>query len=351
MARSGTQLSRHSAPAAARYEVTSLPFMPFSGTGGEALSNDGVAAGGMANSDGSVSLATWREGLITDLGPPPGLPTPDFNRPRVFGMNDSGTIVGTVHTAAGDLPSRWFIYERGQFMVLPLADPTDLGGAAIGVNECGEVVGYDHTSSNAVIGWLWSAGTYSRLPVKGKSTAALAINSSGTIIGNRSLSLIGRLLRGRPGDRGARGYILSQAATRHLKGFVYAINHHGDAVGGSARHGKAVATLFSGGFATVILEQPSTAVGINSFAQVVGSYQPAGCERRHLFIWSAQSGALDLTPDGYASAEAAAINDRGQVLAFGETLSGKSRYFLLTPDPNGAVRPRPPASGRPAAAG
>jgi len=166
MAQSGTQLSMHSALAAGRYELTPLPFMPFSGTGGEALSNDGVVAGGIANSDGSVSLARWCEGVITDLGPPAGLPTPDFNRPRVFGMNDSGTIVGTVHTAAGDLPSRWFIYERDQFMVLPLADPTDLGGAAIGVNERREVVGYDHTSSNTVIGWLWSAGAYSRLPVR-----------------------------------------------------------------------------------------------------------------------------------------------------------------------------------------
>jgi len=163
--------------------------------------------------------------------------------------------------------------------------------------------------------------------------------------------MIGRLLRARPGERGARGYVLSQARTRHLKGFVYAINDHGDAVGGSARRGKAVATVFRGGVATVILELPSSAVGINSSAQVVGSYQPPGCERRHLFIWSARSGALDLTPDGYVSAEAAAINDRGQVLGFGQTLTGKSQYFLLTPDPNGAVRARPAVSGPPAAVG
>jgi hypothetical protein len=44
-----------------------------------------------------------------------------------------------------------------------------------------------------------------------------------------------------------------------------------------------------------------------------------------------------LTPDGYRSAEAAAINDRGDILGFGETLSGKYEYFLLTPDPNGGL--------------
>jgi hypothetical protein len=62
-------------------------------------------------------------------------------------------------------------------------------------------------------------------------------------------------------------------------------------------------------------------------------------------------GAFDLTPDGYRSAEAAAINDRGDILGFGETLSGKSQYFLLTPDPRGRLTQKtlitaPPASAR-----
>src|ERR1700751_2072289 len=119
----------YSISAAERYAVTPLPFIPFSGTGGEALSNSGMVVGGIANPDGSVSLAQWSQGVLTDLGVPPGLPSRDFNKPRVFGINDSGSVVGTVHTAAGELPSRWFIYDRGRFNVLPLADPTDLGGA------------------------------------------------------------------------------------------------------------------------------------------------------------------------------------------------------------------------------
>src|ERR1700675_4452291 len=132
--------------AAERYDVTPLPFIPFSNTGGEALSNNGVVAGGIANSDGTVSLAEWSKGVLTNLGVPPGLPSQDFNKPRVFGINEWGAGVGTVRTSAGDLPSRWFIYDRGRFTVLPLADPMDLGGAAIGINNRGEVVGYDHTS-------------------------------------------------------------------------------------------------------------------------------------------------------------------------------------------------------------
>ena len=333
-----------------RYEVTPLPFIPFSNTGGEALSNNGVVAGGIANSDGSVSLAEWSNGVLTKLGVPPGIPSDDFNRPRVFGINSSGAIVGTIHTSGGDLPSRWFIYDRGRFNVLPLADPKDLGGAAIGINNRGEVVGYDRTASNNVIGWHWSDGAYSRLPVSGTNTAALGINSSGTIIGNRSLGLIRRLLTGQFRCMAERGYVLSHGKTQYLTGFVYAINDLGEAAGGSTSNGKAMATVFKNGIATVILSLPSYAVGINASAEVVGFYQPGGYNRQHLFKWSANSGAFDLTPDGYVSAEAAAINDRGDVLGFGETVNGKSQYFLLTPDPNGVLKPKALVTASPAGA-
>ena len=331
-----------------RYDVTALPFIPFSNTGGEALSNNGVVAGGVANSDGSVSLAVWSKGILTNLGVPPGLPSRDFNTLRVFGINDCGAVVGTVHTSAGDLPSRWFIYELGRFTVLPLADPTDLGGAAIGINERGEVVGYDHTSSHKLTGWLWSNGAYSRLPVSGTSSAALGINASGTIIGNRSLRFIRRLLTGQLCSTGERGYVHSHGTTRFLTGFVYAINDLGEAAGGSISHGHAVATVYKNGIATVILNMPSSAIGINSAASVVGFYQPAGYNRRHLFRWSASSGPFDLTPDGYRSGQAAAINDRGDILGFGETTSGKSEYFLLTPDPTGGLTPKALITARPA---
>jgi uncharacterized membrane protein len=329
----------NSCSAAERYEVTPLPFIPFSNTGGEALNNNGVVVGGIANSDGSVSLAEWSKGVLTNLGAPPGLPSHDFNLPRVFGINDRGAVVGTIHTSAGDLPSRWFIHDRGRFTVLPLADPTDLGGAAIGINNRGEVVGYDRTSSNKLTGWRWSNGVYSRLPVSGTSTAALGINSTGTIVGNRRLRLIRRLLTGQLRSTGERGYVLNHGTTQYLSGFVYAINDLGEAAGGSISDGRAMATVYKNGIATVILSLPSSAVGINSAASVVGSYQPAGYSRRHLFRWSANSGAFDLTPDGYQSAEAAAINHRGDILGFGETVSGKSEYFLLTPDPNGGLTP------------
>jgi hypothetical protein len=314
--------------------------MPFSGTGGEALNDAGVVVGGIADADGSVSLAEWHDGRLTDLGVPPGFPTPGFNRPRVFAINNAGVIVGTIHTAAGDLPSRAFICDRGRFMTLPLAHTSHLGGAAIGINDQGVVVGYDHTAGNLLTGWLWSGGHYSALRVPGTSTAAFGINAEGTVIGNRTLNPLRRLLTGKLRSTGQRGFVLSRGSIRHLDGFVNAINDSGTAAGGSTSGGDQKATLFRDGIATQILRVPSAAVGINTSAAVVGAYQRAGSQRHRLFLWHATSGGWDLTPDGYVSAHAAAINDRGDILGFGETASMKSQYFLLTPDPNGVLTPK-----------
>jgi uncharacterized membrane protein len=327
-----------------RYEVTALPFIPFSNTGGEALNNNGVVVGGITNADGSVSLAQWSQGELTNLSVPSDFQSSEYNKPRVFGMNDCGAVVGTIHTSASDLPSRWFVYDRGSFTVLPLADPTDRGGAAIRITNRGEVVGYDHTSSNRLAAWLWSNGAYSKLPVSGTSTAALGINSSGTIIGNRRLRFIRRIVTGQLRSTGERGFVISHGATQYLPGFVNAINDLGEMAGGTIADGKGVAAVFNNGIPSVILGAPSSAVGINSAGSVVGSYLPADNNRRRLFRWSAKLGAFDLTPDGYSYAEAAALNDRGDILGFGEMLTGESRYFLLTPNPNGSLTAKKPVT-------
>lgn len=91
----------HLLVAAERYAVTPLPFIPFSDTGGEALSSSGVVAGGIVNADGSVALAEWSNGALTRLGVPPGLPTHEFSRLRVFGINSAGAVVGTLHVSSG----------------------------------------------------------------------------------------------------------------------------------------------------------------------------------------------------------------------------------------------------------
>src|SRR5258708_36643875 len=121
----------------------------------------------------------------------------------------------------------------------------DFGGAEIGINNREEVVGYDHALSNRLVAWRWSNGAYSRLPVSGTSTAALGINSSGTIIGNRRLRLIRRLLTGLLRSTGERGYVLSHGTTQYLSGCVYAINDLREAAGCSISHRQVSAAWFT----------------------------------------------------------------------------------------------------------
>jgi len=330
-------------PLAERYRVTTLPFTTPDSI---ALNNHGVVTGGIVNPDGSISLGKWSNGVLTNLGAPPGLPS-GFNRVRPFGINGSGAIVGGIYTRAGEWPVRAFVHRDSSYTVLPLLHPTDLGGVAIGINSRGQVVGFDRTSNHNTQGWLWSDGAYSSLPVSGTDTVAVAINSSGTIVGYRWINFFQRLLTGQYRCSGQMGYVLSQGTTQYLNGPVNAINDLGVAAGASTSpahvmttrlKGDATATVFKDGIATSILSLPSAAFGINSAGDVIGSYRSESGSRA--FMWSPKSGALDITPAGYWSAIAAAINNRGDILGYGETSSGAPQDFLLTPDPNGELMPK-----------
>ena len=305
-----------------------------------------MVTGGIVSPDGSISLGKWSKGVLTNLGAPSDLPS-GFNRVRPFGINASGAIVGAIYTSAGELPARAFVHHDGRYTVLPLLHPTDLGGVAIGINGRGEVVGFDRTSNRHTRGWLWSDGAYSSLPVSGTDTVAVGINSSGTIVGYRWINFFQRLLTGQYRRSRQMGYVLSQGTTQYLNGPVNAINDLGVAAGASTSpahlmttrlKGDATATVFKDGIATSILILPSAAFGINSAGQVIGSYQAGSGSRA--FIWSSKSGAFDITPAGYRSAVAAAINNRGAILGYGETASGGPQDFLLTPDPNGELMPK-----------
>jgi len=330
-------------PSAKRFRVTTLPF---TNPDSIALNNDCVVAGEIVNPDGSVSLGKWSNGVLTNLGAPPLLRS-GFNRVRPFGINGSGAIVGGIYTRAGELPARAFVHRDNNYTVLPLLHPTDLGGVAIGINSRGQVVGFDRTSNHNTQGWLWCDGAYSSLSVSGTNTVAVGINSGGTIVGYRTVNFIQRLLTGQYRHSCQRGYMLSHGTIQYLNGPVHAINDLGVAAGASTSPGQvmttrskgdAMATVFKDGIATAIVSLPSAAFGINSAGDVIGFYRLGSGSRA--FIWSSKCGALDITPAGYRSAVAAAINDRGDVLGYGETASGASQVFLLTPDANGELMPK-----------
>lgn len=116
-----------SANATPAYDLQILPFTTLSPitTSSVALNNEGAVAGGLANPDGSVSLAEWSNGVVENLGVPAGLPSA-LNIVQALSINDSGVIAGTVHSAAGGVPSDAFVYSGGVFNVLPLVSSSDL---------------------------------------------------------------------------------------------------------------------------------------------------------------------------------------------------------------------------------
>lgn len=75
----------------------------------------------------------------------------------------------------------------GEWLPEELGNPLDLhSSVAHGVNGSGAIVGVSFTPNSASLAWRWSEGVVTALPeVAGATnTAARAINSAGTIVGN-----------------------------------------------------------------------------------------------------------------------------------------------------------------------
>jgi uncharacterized membrane protein len=313
---------------AQNYDVTILPFADNSGI---ALNDNGVVVGEIVNPDGSVALGQWFQGALTNLGVPSGLSGP-ITSLSASGINDSGTIVGTVGTSTGALP---FMYSGGTFTVLPLANPHDSGGMARAINNAGQIVGSD-LGPPGPQAWVWSNGRYTSLPVTGDEVTAGAINSSGTIVGNHSPICCSS-------GTGFSGYVFAGGTVQYLSGVVNAINDAGVAVGSSS---NGSATLIHNGVETLIPGVPgpiSTGFGINSAGDVVGFYpsQVTGpfSGVPQAFVWYPSLGAFDVTPNGLYTAQGQSINDQGEIIGSGVTHGGTSEDFLLVPDPNGGLIP------------
>jgi uncharacterized membrane protein len=254
-----------------------------------------------------------------------------LNRVTPFGINDSGTVVGTITGAAGGVPSVAFSFASGHFTILPLADPSDAGGIATGINASGRITGYDSTAFGSRA-WTWASGSYAPVVVPGSSNAlALGINSGGTVIGAYTADCCPTV--------GEHGFIVTGAQTYLLNGAANGINDAGTVAGSLDTQSGATAALFVNGVATSILSRPSTATSINFAGDVVADYDTASGER--VFRWSPTTGAVDLTPAGFQFTVALGINNLGDILEMGETSGGVFEDLLLTPDPNGVLSSKP----------
>ncbi len=301
-------------------------------------------------------------------------------------VSAGGAVVGRSGEPHGE-STQAFLWNRGRLMGLGFLPGGDYS-AAFGVNDAGQVVGYSNTAT-ALRGFLWTAsgGMQDIGTLSGDTgSEAYAINSSGQIVGVSS------------GPSGRRAFVRTSSGMLSLgtlpgddESVAYAINDSGQVVGYSGGNGHQLAFLWSPAngmqpLGTLPGRNDSTANFINNNGQVVGSsgstaftwtasggmqdlgFLPGGDYSQayginnvgqivgasgsdlgtHAFIWDAQNGMQDLNGliqnPNIVLAGATAINDGGEIVAFGVIAShtervdldhsshaGPLHMFLLTP--------------------
>lgn len=214
---------------------------------------------------------------MTDLGTLPG-----GNYSNALAVNEIGDAVGLAVRADGR--NRAVLFRNGAVIDLgSLCDtavcPTNYSNAS-DINDHGAIVGVSYDATGQLRAFIWENNVMTALPgPAGSTTAAVAINNAGVIVGR---------VCGSEGCRAARWS--SSTSTPQILG-----------------------ALGTGGGTTY-----SSAIGLNEAGQVVGeSTITAPTFRMHAFVWDSVNLMRDLGPGGDACFDrnwATAINTNGVIV-------------------------------------
>ena len=368
---------------APRYTVTDLgpvggpPGLPY------AITNNGLV-GGAAAVNTAMHAVLWHKGLKMDIGTP-GLGGPNSvafgvnERGQVVGEADTSdpngedfcgfNALGFGSSATTCLP---FLWQNGVMTQLPT-----LGGAngvANMINNRGEVVGFAENNTQdpgcPVFEFkpvVWKNGKIQPLSTYpgDPDGAALGINDNGQVVGvsgpcaafNPNLGLylvdshallwqdgtvtdLGNL----GGDGGFGG---NHACAINNQGQVVG---HSDLTGDTTFHAY-LWTKETGmrDLDTLLGDFASLALGINDRGEVVGASLDANFSLR-AFLWEngvmTDLNALIPSNSGLYLQLAESINARGEIIGFGQTSTGEVHGFLATPGNRAAaiLSPASPAS-------
>lgn len=233
---------------------------------------------------------------ITDLGTLGGEPG------AALDVNDAGQVVGFSFTPAFERHA--FLWQNGT-----MTDLGTLGGtfaSAHGINDAGQVTGISRPAAGGLRGFVWQNGIMTDLGVSVTLADRLVTNELGQIVGSAVFGTLRHAFSWQNGtttDLGALpGYVRSAAL---------AVNDVGQVVGFSSdpRLVDVRATLWQDG--TIIDLDPtgssSIAIAVNNSGQVLVNGGGGA------FIW--QNGSrTDLGSLGGGFTDASAINDLGQVV-------------------------------------
>jgi len=245
------------------------------------------------------------------------------------GINNRGQVVGLANTP-GDTQTDAFLYSHGT-----LTDLGTLGGTfsqAFGINGRGQVVGYSNTAGDTSRdAFLWQNGTMTDLGTLGGTfSQAFGINNRGQVVG----------LADTPGDTEVHAFLWQKGTMNDLGtlgGDTFStatgINDGGQVVGYGTTH----AFLWQHGTMTdlgTLGGTYSNAVAINASGTVIGESTTTGDTAQDPFTYSkgTMTDLYTLLPAGaVTNLQVTGINDRGQIVGWGEDSNGHIGALLLTP--------------------
>ena len=299
------------------YRLVELPLCPF------AISETGWVTGNTA--DHTAARWSSQSGLEHI-----SLPS-EFVLSEGTGINSKGDTVGVAFTADSSR-SAAFLYRQGKTSLLPGEQ-----SRAAGINDAGDIVGQSKPPGQKAVGPVhWKNDTLLDLKICCAGTAK-SVNGNSQIVGD-TYDLKGHyhafLWDTEHGSR-----LLLTAGEDYSS--ALALNQRGEVVVRAVPGGL---FLYSNGKFQPIDAALAAAHSLNKDEVVVGSFGPKPEEQR-AFAWDKAHGLRDLNAligknSGWKLEVATSINDRGEIVGWGDHGNTENAGFLLVPLGKGEIPPR-----------
>jgi probable HAF family extracellular repeat protein len=149
----------------------------------QGINDRGWIVGNYTDSTGEKHGFELKDGRVKTIDVPGSNPDHSFG---AFGINEAGKVVGQFcNDFCSDVGiEQGYLLSRGTFTTLAYPGSDDESGAASGINNHNEIVGYWEDTGGGEHGYMLQAGTYASIDVPSACfTFATGINNSGKILG------------------------------------------------------------------------------------------------------------------------------------------------------------------------